>query len=87
MIVDSIEVSDDTIGTQREHQPKVFTLLGEAQDYISVVAELLAHKSKSSIADDPVVTVLKAAMAKIDEISIELDETFDNGFKHEGAAS
>ena len=25
MIVNSIEVSDDTIGTQREHQPKVFT--------------------------------------------------------------
>ena len=86
-MIDSTKVPDGTIGTQLEHWSKVFTLLGDAQDYISVVAELLAHKSKSSIADDPVVTVLKAAMAKIDEISIELDETFDNGFKHEGAAS
>lgn len=86
-MIDSTKVPDGTIGTQPEHWSKVFTLLGDAQDYISVVAELLAHKSKSSIADDSVVTVLKAAMAKIDEISIELDETFDNGFKHEGAAS
>lgn len=86
-MIDSTEIPDGTIGTQPEHRSKVFTLLGDAQDYISVVAELLAHKSKSSVADDSVVTVLKAAMAKIDEISIELDETFDSGFKRGGAAS
>lgn len=87
MVNDNTRVQDVTIGTQPEHWSKVFTLLGEAQDCISVVAELLAHKSKSSVADDPVVTVLKAAMAKIDETSIELDETVDSAFKHGGAVS
>lgn len=71
---DSTKPPVNATGTLHERRSKVFTLLGDAQDYISVVADLLAHKSKSFIADDPVVTVLKAAMTKIDEISIELDE-------------
>ena len=75
------KIPDGTIGTHSEHaetqqeqRSRVFTLLGDAQDYISVVADLLAYKSKSFIVADPVVTVLKAAMTKIDQISIELDE-------------
>lgn len=45
MIVNSIEVSDDTIGTQREHQPKVFTTgVSKTDKAISLSIPLSAFK-------------------------------------------